>query len=137
MKNALRVLGLISVALMIETHPAAGQTVDSPSMAPALTYESHSVKEEHAHSDALHHYASPADEARDALLITEVKAALAHDDVMAGHSILVDCDHGIIVLTGVVASEADAKHLVTVSSRQPGVTGVKNRLQWHSPSSKE
>jgi osmotically-inducible protein OsmY len=137
MKNAICMLAAAaSLALMIRTNPAAGQTANSPS-APALTYESHSVKEEHAHSDALHHYASPADQAKDALLITEVKAALANDDATAGHPIAVDCDHGTIVLTGVVVSEADAQHLVAVSSRQPGVMDVKNRLQWQASNSNE
>jgi osmotically-inducible protein OsmY len=136
MKSSTGMLAIASLTLTIQAHPAAGQTRDLSST-PASISESHSVEEEHAHSDALHHYASPADEARDALLITEVKAALVQDDATAGHPILVDCDHGTIVLTGVVASESDAEHLVAVSSRQPGVIGVKNRLQWQSSNSTE
>ena len=69
---------------------------------------------------AEHHYNSPAERANDALLITEVKSALA-----------VDCDHGKVLLSGVVKSAEDARHAGDVAAAAQGVTGVKNQLTWH------
>jgi osmotically-inducible protein OsmY len=51
-----------------------------------------------------HHYLSSAERANDALLITEVKNALADDRVAHDVAIVVDCDHGKILLSGVMKS---------------------------------
>jgi osmotically-inducible protein OsmY len=120
---------LVGVMWILRTSVASAQsTVSAPGA--SSVYQSHSSEEEHAHSDALHHYSSPADEANDALLITEVKAAFADDDATAGHPVVVDCDHGTIALTGVVGSPGDARHLVSVAVSQPGVEAVKDGLKW-------
>jgi BON domain-containing protein len=107
----------------------AQQDVPAPS-APLSTYQSHWSEEDHAHSDATHHYSSEADRARDALMITEVKAALANDGVTDGHAVVVDCDHGVVHLAGAVSSAADARHAVQIASSVDGVVGVKNDLKW-------
>src|SRR5271168_3649291 len=80
---------------------------------------------------AEHHYNSPAERAHDDLLITEVKSALAHDGVGDGYLVAVDCDHGKILLSGVVKSARDAKHAGDIAAAAQGVTGVKNQLTWH------
>jgi osmotically-inducible protein OsmY len=80
---------------------------------------------------AEHHYNSPAERANDDLLITEVKSALAHDGVGDGYLIAVDCDHGKIVLSGVVKSARDAKHAGDIAAAAAGVTGVNDQLRWH------
>src|SRR5271165_3580340 len=80
---------------------------------------------------AEHHYNSPAERANDDLLITEVKSALAQDGVADGYLVAVDCDHGKILLSGVVKSARDAKHAGDIAAAAPGVTGVKNQLTWH------
>jgi len=80
---------------------------------------------------AEHHYNSPAERANDDLLITEVKSALAHDGVGDGYLIAVDCDHGKILLSGVVKSAQDAKHAGDIASAAEGVTGVNDQLTWH------
>jgi len=49
-----------------------------------------------------HHCLSSAERANDALLITEVKNALADDGVAHDVAIVVDCDHGKILLSGVM-----------------------------------
>ena len=56
-----------------------------------------------------HHHQSAAERANDALLITEVKKALANDGVVKDSPIVVDCDHGKILLSGVMKSAEDAK----------------------------
>jgi hyperosmotically inducible protein len=66
----------------------------------------------------------------DALLITEVKTALANDGVTDGHAVVVDCDHGTVLLAGAIGSAADAQHAVVVASRVDGVVAVKNHLKW-------
>src|SRR6202023_1237677 len=82
--------------------PANAQQDVSPPSAPApvFTYQSHSSEEDHAHSEATHRYTSEADRAKDALLITEVKTALANDGVTDGHAVVVDCDNGVVLLAG-------------------------------------
>ena len=77
-----------------------------------------------------HHYNSPAERAKDDLLITEVKTALARDGVADNYPVAVDCDHGKILLSGVVKSAQDAKHAGDLAAAAQGVTGVKNQLTW-------
>ena len=69
--------------------------------------------------------------ANDDLLITEVKSALAHDGVADGYLVAVDCDHGKIMLSGVVKSARDAKHAGDIAAGAQGVTGVNDQLTWH------
>ena len=80
---------------------------------------------------AEHHYNSPAERANDALVITEVKSALADDGVADNYPVAVDCDHGKVLLSGVVKSADDAKHAGDIAAAAEGVTGVKNQLTWH------
>src|SRR5579864_4728041 len=66
--------------------------------------------------DAHHHYQSPADRANDALLITEVKSALADDGVARDSALAIDCDHGKILLSGVMKSAEDAQHAGNIAA---------------------
>jgi osmotically-inducible protein OsmY len=78
-----------------------------------------------------HHYQSEADRANDALLITEVKRALANDGVAQDSPIVVDCDHGKILLSGVMKSSGDAKRAGSIAASAPGVVAIRNQLTWH------
>jgi osmotically-inducible protein OsmY len=100
---------------------------------PGATDSSDSVSREHdsVNVAADHHYNSPAERANDALLITEVKSALADDGVTDNYPVAVDCDHGKVLLSGVVKSARDAKHAGDIAATAQGVTGVKNQLTWH------
>jgi osmotically-inducible protein OsmY len=100
---------------------------------PGTTDSSNSVSREteSVNVKAEHHYNSPAERANDALLITEVKSALAQDGVADGYVVAVDCDHGKIVLSGVVKSAKDAKHAGDIAAAAQGVTGVNDQLTWH------
>jgi len=100
---------------------------------PGATDSSNSVSREHdsVNVAAEHHYNSPAERANDALLITEVKSALAEDGVTDNYPVAVDCDHGKVLLSGVVKSARDAKHAGEIAGAAQGVTGVKNQLTWH------
>ena len=100
---------------------------------PRATDSSNSVSREHdsVNVAAEHHYNSPAERANDALLITEVKSALADDGVTDNYPVAVDCDHGKVLLSGVVKSAHDAKHAGDIAAAAQGVTGVKNQLTWH------
>ena len=110
--------------------PANAQQKGPPPSAPVSSYQSHSSEEDHAHSEATHRYSSEADRAQDALLITEVKAALADDGITDGHAVVVDCDHGVVLLAGAIGSAADAQRAVAVASSVDGVVAVKNHLKW-------
>jgi osmotically-inducible protein OsmY len=81
--------------------------------------------------EAHHHYQSPADRANDALLITEVKSALADDGVAEDSPVVVDCNHRNILLSGVLKSAEAAKRAGNIAASAPGVVGVKNQLTWH------
>jgi hypothetical protein len=100
---------------------------------PGTTESSNSASRENdsVNVTAEHHYKSPVERANDALLITEVKSALARDGVADGYPVAVDCDHGKILLSGVVKSARDAKHAGDIAAAAQGVTGVKNQLTWH------
>ena len=100
---------------------------------PATTASSNSASRENdsVNVRAEHHYNSPAERANDALLITEVKSALANDGVADDYLVAVDCDHGKVLLSGVVKSADDARHAGDVAAAAQGVTGVKNQLTWH------
>ncbi len=91
------------------------------------------VNTEHdsAHLVGHHHYGSSAERANDALLITEVKSALAEDGVADGSAIVVDCDHGSILLSGIMRSAHDARRAGHIAAAVPGVLAVKNQLTWH------
>ena len=99
-----------------------GKSVESSS----VTTENSSVNLE-----AHHHYQSAAERANDALLITKVKSALADDGVAEESAIVVDCDHGKILLSGVMKSAEDAKRAGNIAANTPGVVAVKNQLTWH------
>ena len=116
-----------AIVLLMGLHPtfvrAEAGTTDS----------ANSVSREHdaVNVTAEHHYNSPAERANDALLITEVKSALADDGVADNYPVAVDCDHGNVLLSGVVKSAQDAKHAGDIAAAAQGVTGVKNQLTWH------
>ncbi len=120
---ALAIALLVGGGLMASNVRADPATADS---ANSVSHENDSVKVQ-----AQHHYNSPAERANDDLLITEVKSALAHDGVADGYIVAVDCDHGKILLSGVVKSAQAAKHAGEIAAAAQGVTGVDDQLKWH------
>jgi|GEM_PF-601548 len=123
----LALVGAITIVLA-GTQVPAGQV----QAAEGNSVESSSVNAEHdsANLEGHHHYLSSDERANDALLITEVKSALAEDGVGKDVAIVVDCDHGKILLSGVVKSAQAAKHAGDLAAAAQGVTGVKNQLTW-------
>lgn len=89
-----------------------------------------SRQDDSVQTSAAHHYQSPAERAKDDLLITEVKSDLAEDGVADDYPVAVDCDHGKIRLSGVIASAEDARHAGDIAAGAPGVVAVVNRLTW-------
>ncbi len=123
------VLAAAVAGAMAGTPVWAGQ-VQAETSAPV---ESSSVTADQASAslDSHHHYNSPAGRANDALMITEVASALIKDGIARrGNPIIVDCDHGKILLTGVVKSPAEARRAGNIAAREPGVVAVTNRLTW-------
>jgi len=121
---ATAVIGVMTVTQMLASpvRAADGSPVDSSSV---------TTSNDSANLDAHHHYQSSADRANDALLITEVKSAIAEDGVAEDSPIVVDCDHGKILLSGVMKSADDARHAGSIAAAAPGVIAVKNQLTWH------
>jgi osmotically-inducible protein OsmY len=94
------------------------------------TYNSKSSEVDSVHASTVHNYESSAVRANDALLITEVKTALADDGVTIHRAVVIDCDHGVVSLAGIVGSPDDAEHAGDVARDVPGVVAVKNNLRW-------
>lgn len=104
--------------------PAQGET------AAVTTDRSLTVENDKVNTSAEHHYNSPAERAKDDLLITEVKSSLADKGISNGYPVAVDCDHGTIELSGVVASADDARRAQSIAMSTNGVVGVKSKLTW-------
>ena len=121
------VAAVAGVLVGIQTPAGRVQAEESKSV------ESSSVatQNDSASLEAHHVYHSSAERANDALLITEVKTALAEDGVAEDSPIVVACDHGTILLSGVMKSAEDAKDAGDIASSAPGVVAVKNLLTWH------
>jgi osmotically-inducible protein OsmY len=128
-KRKRNALSALAIALLV----GGGMVATNARSEPGTTDSSNSVSRENdsVSVKAEHHYNSPAERANDALLIADVKSALAHDGVADGYVVAVDCDHGRILLSGVVRSARDAKHAGDIAAAAQGVTGVNDQLTWH------
>ena len=111
--------------LAIRVHAQQATPPENPPATQSAKLEHDTVQ-----SSAAHHYNSPAERANDALIITEVKTSLADQGITDRYPVAVDCDHGAVQLTGVVASADAAKQAVTLAQNIQGVTDVKNQLTW-------
>ena len=116
----------VGFALALSVH--AQQRMPAPSN--EIATSSKSVEHDSVQSSAEHHYNSPAERANDDLIITEVKTSLADEKISDGYPVVVDCDHGTVQLTGVVASANDAKQATILAQNISGVVAVKNQLTW-------
>jgi osmotically-inducible protein OsmY len=83
-----------------------------------------------AQSVAKHHYASPAQRADDDLLIVKTKSAIADAGLADNYPMTIDADHGVVTLTGVLASRTDVQRAVSLVASIDGIRGVNNRLTW-------
>jgi hypothetical protein len=120
---------LVTTAYAQQQIPPA--TVVVPAGTPELsTDKSLDVEHDKVQTSAEHHYNSPAERAKDDLLITEVKSSLADQGISDGYPVEVDCDHGTIQLSGVVASADEAKAAEALALNTKGVVGVQNKLTW-------
>ena len=133
MRNKRNRKGTAVPALAIAILIGGGLLTSNARSEPGVTESADSASREHdsVNVKAEHHYNSPAERANDDLLITEVKSALADDGVGNGYLIAVDCDHGKVMLSGVVKSAGDAKHAGDIAAAAEGVTGVNDKLTWH------
>ena len=104
-----------------------GASNDAPA---TTTNKSITLEQDDVQSSAEHHYSSPAERAQDDLLITEVKSSLAERGISDQYPVEVDADHGMIHLSGVVASADKAHEAESIASNTKGVVGVKNNLTW-------
>jgi osmotically-inducible protein OsmY len=104
---------------------------DAATDAPATsTNQSITLEHDDVQTSAEHHYNSPAERAKDDLLITEVKSSLAERGISDQYPVEVDADHGMIQLSGVVASADKAREAESIALNTTGVVGVKNKLTW-------
>jgi BON domain-containing protein len=103
----------------------------APADAPASTTDkSITLEHDDVQTSAEHHYNSPAERAKDDLLITEVKSSLAERGISDQYPVEVDADHGMVQLSGVVASADKAKEAESIALNTVGVVGVTNKLTW-------
>jgi len=133
--NAMLLCGLATVSIpALNSHAQQGMPADAPGAAsdvPATTTnQSMTVEHDKVRTSAEHLYNSPAERANDDLLITEVKSSIAERGISDRYPVEVDCDHGTIQLSGVVASADDARQAESIAMNTRGVVGVKNKLTW-------
>ncbi len=133
--RAIFVCGVATVSLFVATAHAQQEISAPPSGAATsghavTTDRSLTVEHDTVQTSAEHLYNSPAERANDDLLITEVKNSLAKKGISDGYPVVVDCDHGTIELSGVVASADTARQAALIASNTQGVIAVKNKLTW-------
>jgi len=111
--------------------PVSNSRAEQGEVAPATTTnQSITLEHDDVQTSAEHHYNSPAERAKDDLLITEVKSSLAERGISDQYPVEVDSDHGMIQLSGVVASADKAREAESIALNTTGVVGVKNKLTW-------
>ena len=133
--GAMLVCGLAAGSMLVTTARAQQQRPPAMAVVPAdaplvTTSKSLNVENDKVRTSAEHHYDSPAERANDDLLITEVKSSLAEHGISDRYPVAVDCDHGTIQLSGVVASADEARRAQALASNIQGVVGVKDELTW-------
>ena len=69
----------------------------------------------------------------DATITAAVKTALINDPQVGAMKIDVDTANGVVTLSGIVASQADAEHAMALARRAPGVKDVKAELRVNAP----
>jgi len=119
--------GLASVALPASSCAQQEVTANAPA---ATTSRSVTLENDKVQTSAEHLYNSPAERAEDDLLITKVKSSLAERGISDQYPVEVDCDHGTIQLSGVVASSDEARQAEAIALNTRGVVGVKDKLTW-------
>jgi osmotically-inducible protein OsmY len=126
--STMLVCGIATISLFVaNTNAQQGRSNPAPVV---TTDSSQTVEHDKVRTSAEHIYNSPAERANDDLLITEVKSSLAQRGISDRYPVAVDCDHGTILLSGVVASADDARKAASIASNTKGVVGVKNKLTW-------
>ena len=113
--------------LKTEVTDSRGAAIDAPAR---TNNESITLEHDDVQTSAEHHYNSPAERAKDDLLITEVKSSLAERGISDQYPVEVDADHGMIQLSGVVASADKAREAQSIAMNTRGVVGVENKLTW-------
>lgn len=133
LRSVLKFEKLVTVMAVAGVLAGTQMFVGQARAAEGNTGESSSVATENDSASlvAHHEYTNSAERANDALLITEVKTALANDGVADNSPIVIACDHGTILLSGIMKSAQDAKHAGNIAAGAPGVVAVKNQLTWH------
>src|SRR5260370_7620286 len=116
----------ISTGLALALRVQAQQATTSPSHDTSTAANSMKMEHDTVQSSAEHHYNSPAERASDALIITEVKSSLADKGISDRYPVAVDCDHGAVQLTGVVASAEDAKQPTTHAPNVQAMSDFRN-----------
>jgi osmotically-inducible protein OsmY len=133
--HAMLVCGLATAALFVPDvrAPDAISTAaaEAAANAPVVTTDrSQTLEHDRVRTSARHFYSSPAERAKDDLLITEVKSSLAERGISEEYPVAVDCDHGTIELSGVVRSADAARQAALIAYNIKGVVAVKNKLTW-------
>lgn len=125
-------LKLVSVVLLCGLALPVSSSLAQQGEASSATTTNQSITLEHddLETSAEHHYNSPAERAKDDLLITEVKSSLAERGISDKYPVEVDCDHGTIQLSGVVGSADKAREAKSIALNTRGVVGVKDNLSW-------
>ena len=126
MRNRYRFVGVIIATIAVAFISKGAFAQDQ---GPAVSTDE-TVQSQHLSAESQQHtiYASPADRAKDALLVTEVKAAIFNDGVADDGVITVGAAHGVVTLTGELGSQQDVDHAIALAQNCDGVKKVENKL---------
>ena len=128
LSNATLLFSLATFSIPVSSSLAQQEvTANSPT---TTTERSITLEDDKVQTSAEHRYNSPAERAKDDLLITEVKSSLAEQGISDRYPVEVDCDHGTIQLSGVVASADAAREAEVIALNTTGVVAVKDKLTW-------
>lgn len=72
--------------------------------------------------------ASVGEKIDDAVITTKIKAEMAKDKEVSAMNIKVDTDKGVVQLSGIAKSKAEAEKAVVIARSVKGVASVKNDI---------
>lgn len=126
-------LALLAAGCDRDKAPATTTTTESTSSSAEQSVDSAAADAKEGARDLGNTIEQKADQAGqaidDAAITTSIKGKYLADDTLKGLDISVETDHGVVMLTGSVQSEAAREHATQIAKGVDGVVSVNNELK--------